>query len=111
MPLSVIEDPKKKEFVIKGLREVVVDNFEECLQLLKLGERNRSYAETAMNHVSSRSHTLYRLTVESMPQLEPEELAEGRFGQQYSPDRKSQLSAVDVEKVSTSAILVSTAPF
>jgi hypothetical protein len=85
-PLTVVEDPKKKQFVIPGLKEVVVDSFKECLDLLKLGERNRSYAETAMNHVSSRSHTLYRLTVDSMPQLAPEDLG---IPHGDSPDRKS----------------------
>ena len=40
---------------------------EDCLNLLKMGESNRAYAETKMNHQSSRSHTLYRLYVESIP--------------------------------------------
>jgi hypothetical protein len=53
-----------------------------------------------MNHISSRSHTLYRLTVESMPQS-VEDSAECD-----SPDRKSTLSSpFDLHKVSTSAIL------
>ena len=67
LPLSAIEDIKKKEFVVRGLREVVVASFSECLDLLKLGEKNRSYAATMMNHASSRSHTVYRIFVESVP--------------------------------------------
>ncbi len=34
--------------------------------MLKLGEYHRHYAETRMNHQSSRSHTLFRLHVESV---------------------------------------------
>ena len=44
-----------------------MENLDECLSLLKLGEMNRSYAATKMNHQSSRSHALYRLSVQSMP--------------------------------------------
>ena len=51
---------------MRGLREVVVESLEECLSLLRLGEFNRHYAETKMNHQSSRSHTLFRLHVESV---------------------------------------------
>jgi hypothetical protein len=65
-PLQVIESSKKKEFVIRNLNEVIVESFSECMELLKLGEQNRSYAVTKMNHQSSRSHTIYRLSVESM---------------------------------------------
>ena len=36
------------------------------MKLLKMGEYNRHYAETRMNHQSSRSHTLFRLHVESV---------------------------------------------
>lgn len=41
--LIVVED-KKKGFVVKGLIEVFVSTFEQCLDLLRLGEQNRSYA-------------------------------------------------------------------
>jgi centromeric protein E len=43
-----------------------VEGYDDCLKLLKLGEYNRHYAETRMNHQSSRSHTLFRLHVESV---------------------------------------------
>ena len=65
--LQVIEDPKRKDFYVRNLRETIVENLDECLSLLKLGELNRSYAATKMNHHSSRSHALYRLSVQSMP--------------------------------------------
>ena len=51
---------------MRGLKEFVVDNYEDCIRLLRLGEYHRHYAETRMNHQSSRSHTLFRLHVESV---------------------------------------------
>ena len=45
---------------------MVVESLEECLELLRLGELNRHYAETKMNHQSSRSHTIFRLHIESV---------------------------------------------
>lgn len=58
---------------MRGLREVVVENFDDCLDLLRLGEFNRHYAQTKMNHQSSRSHTLFRLHVESLQKVESSE--------------------------------------
>ena len=58
-PLIVWEDPKRKDFFVKGLVEVVVDTLDECLDILKMGEYNRHYAATSMNHQSSRSHTIF----------------------------------------------------
>jgi centromeric protein E len=43
-----------------------VEGYDDCVKLLKMGEYNRHYAETRMNHQSSRSHTLFRLHVESV---------------------------------------------
>ena len=65
----MVEDPKKKEFFVKNLREVIVESLEECMALLTLGEQNRSYAETKMNHQSSRSHAIYRMSIQSMPKM------------------------------------------
>lgn len=33
------------------------------LELIKIGERNKHYAETFLNHCSSRSHTMFRLNI------------------------------------------------
>lgn len=57
----------QKEFYIKGATQEIVSSLEEIMQKIKKGESNRHYASTAMNHASSRSHTIFRLYVESMP--------------------------------------------
>ena len=49
-PLQLQEDIRKKEFVVKGLKEYVVEGYDDCVKLLKIGEYNRHYAETRMNH-------------------------------------------------------------
>ena len=49
-PMHVCEDSKRKDFYVKGLKEYMVSNLEECLEILKIGETNRHYAATSMNH-------------------------------------------------------------
>jgi len=38
----------------------------DVLQILNRGELNRHYAETKLNHQSSRSHTVFRVFVQSV---------------------------------------------
>lgn len=65
-PLLVCEDSKKKDFYIKGLKQIEVNTLEECMDILKMGEFNRHYAATSMNHQSSRSHTIFRLFIQNI---------------------------------------------
>lgn len=51
--------------IIDGLREYSVNSYFDCLQLLRLGEKNRCVKSTFMNALSSRSHTIFYLTLES----------------------------------------------
>lgn len=60
-----IHEGKDKEFFVKGANEVEVRSIPEVLDLIAVGERNRHYAETYLNHSSSRSHTLFRLHITS----------------------------------------------
>lgn len=62
--LTIREDPNRGVFV-EGLTETPVTDLESVHDLLRLGERNRSVASTLMNERSSRSHTIFRITVES----------------------------------------------
>ena len=63
--LSVNEDPMKG-FYVRGASEHSVTCLEEILKFIDKGEANRKYAATAMNHHSSRSHTIFKLNVTSM---------------------------------------------
>lgn len=63
--LPVNEDPHKG-FYVKGLGDHVVNSKEEVLKHIEIGEAARRYAATAMNHHSSRSHTIFQLRVTSV---------------------------------------------
>ena len=62
-PLAIREDPRRGVFV-KSQEEVVTD-FSSLLDILFRGEKSRAFAATAMNERSSRSHTIFRITIES----------------------------------------------
>ena len=63
--LNVNED-SQRGFYVRGASEHVVTNLLEILKYIEQGESNRKYAATAMNHHSSRSHTIFRLNVTSV---------------------------------------------
>jgi Kinesin motor domain len=64
--LYLVEDSKTKEFFIRGVTEESVDTLQDILELLNRGELNRHYAETKLNHQSSRSHTIFRVFVQAI---------------------------------------------
>ena len=61
-----MNEDSKKEFYVKGLIEQSVSSIGEIFEVLKKGEFGRHYAQTAMNHNSSRSHAIFRLYVKSI---------------------------------------------
>lgn len=62
-PLNIREERENGIFV-ENLAEYVVENVEDCLYLLRQGDRNRAVRQTKFNHHSSRSHTIFQLLVE-----------------------------------------------
>lgn len=60
--LNICED-QIKGFYVKNLSQYEVSTMEEIMAFIEKGESNRHYAATAMNHHSSRSHTIFRLHV------------------------------------------------
>jgi centromeric protein E len=50
---------------VGDLSEQLVSSINEINDLLVIGDRNRRIGETNMNEKSSRSHTIFRLTIES----------------------------------------------
>ncbi|KAJ7327081.1 hypothetical protein JRQ81_016840 [Phrynocephalus forsythii] len=63
-PLVVREDINRTIYV-EDLNEEVVISPEQVLSWLQKGEKNRHYGETKMNERSSRSHTIFRMIIES----------------------------------------------
>ncbi|CAN0483509.1 unnamed protein product, partial [Ectocarpus sp. 12 AP-2014] len=61
--MQVREDPRKGIYI--GAHEETVGDFETVLKILRIGEKQRHVGCTEMNSRSSRSHTIFRLVVES----------------------------------------------
>ncbi|KAJ1275789.1 hypothetical protein BS78_05G163200 [Paspalum vaginatum] len=60
-----IHESLERGVYVAGLREEIVNSAEQVFELLQLGEANRHFGETNMNVRSSRSHTIFRMVVES----------------------------------------------
>ena len=50
---------------ISGIREIIANSKSEIMTMLKLGNRNRMKEPTMANEVSSRSHAVFLMTVET----------------------------------------------
>ncbi|XP_062097637.1 kinesin-like protein KIN-7N [Humulus lupulus] len=60
-----IHESLERGVFVAGLKEEIVNNAEQVLKLLEYGEANRHFGETNMNVRSSRSHTIFRMVIES----------------------------------------------
>ncbi|KAF2553682.1 hypothetical protein F2Q68_00035603 [Brassica cretica] len=63
-PLRLLDDPEKGT-VVEKLTEETLRDWNHFKELLSVCEAQRQIGETALNEVSSRSHQILRLTVES----------------------------------------------
>ncbi|XP_010014100.1 PREDICTED: centromere-associated protein E, partial [Nestor notabilis] len=63
-PLGIREDVGRNTYVEDLIEEVVVAP-EQVMEWIRKGEKNRHYGETKMNEHSSRSHTIFRMIIES----------------------------------------------
>ncbi|XP_028324559.1 kinesin-like protein KIF11 isoform X2 [Gouania willdenowi] len=62
--LQLFDDPRNKRgVVVRGLEEVVVHNKDEVYQILERGAAKRRTAYTLMNAYSSRSHSVFSVTI------------------------------------------------
>ena len=62
--LQILED-KKLGIFIQGLSQNVVNSFEDCIKILIKGEENRKKRQTNKNELSSRSHILFIVKLQS----------------------------------------------
>ncbi|KAL3505041.1 hypothetical protein ACH5RR_034882 [Cinchona calisaya] len=60
-----IHESLERGVFVAGLREEIVNSAEQVLELIQRGEVNRHFGETNMNVRSSRSHTIFRMVIES----------------------------------------------
>ncbi|XP_036591588.1 kinesin-like protein KIF11 [Trichosurus vulpecula] len=62
--LQMFDDPRNKRgVIIRGLEEVTVHNKDEVYQILERGAAKRTTAATLMNAYSSRSHSVFAVTI------------------------------------------------
>ncbi|XP_010183283.1 PREDICTED: centromere-associated protein E, partial [Mesitornis unicolor] len=69
-PLGIREDVNRNIYVEDLIEEVVVAP-EQVMEWIRKGEKNRHYGETKMNEHSSRSHTIFRMIIESRERSDP----------------------------------------
>lgn len=62
--LKIREDPVEGYYA-SGLKMVKLTNLDDFKKLLSLGEKARKYRVTDLNEHSSRSHSIFRITVEN----------------------------------------------
>lgn len=52
-------DDSKRGTVVRGLTEKTCSSYQDILDLLLIGERNKHFGNTASNEMSSRAHVMY----------------------------------------------------
>lgn len=62
-PLNIREE-KDSGIFVENLAEYVVESVEDCIYLLRQGDKNRVVRQTKFNHHSSRSHTIFQILIE-----------------------------------------------
>ncbi|XP_041024589.1 kinesin-like protein KIN-7O isoform X2 [Juglans microcarpa x Juglans regia] len=70
-----IHESLERGIYVAGLREEIVASPEQVLDLMEFGESHRHIGETNMNLYSSRSHTIFRMIIESRNKSEDEDMA------------------------------------
>ncbi|CAI9089712.1 OLC1v1024332C1 [Oldenlandia corymbosa var. corymbosa] len=65
-PLRLLDDPERGT-VVEKLSQITLKDKDHLRELLSVCEAQRQIGETALNEMSSRSHQILRLTVESSP--------------------------------------------
>uniref|UniRef100_A0A7N2M351 Kinesin-like protein n=1 Tax=Quercus lobata TaxID=97700 RepID=A0A7N2M351_QUELO len=69
-----IHESIERGIYVAGLREEIVASPEQVLHFMEFGESHRHIGETNMNLYSSRSHTIFRMIIESRDKNEDEDI-------------------------------------
>ncbi|XP_017405878.1 kinesin-like protein KIN-7O isoform X3 [Vigna angularis] len=86
-----IHENLERGIYVAGLREEIVASPQQVLNLMEFGESHRHIGETNMNVYSSRSHTIFRMIIESRDRSKDEE-----SGSSCDAVRVSVLNLVDL---------------
>eukprot|EP00759_Apiculatamorpha_spiralis_P038132 PhF_6_TR37566/c0_g2_i1/m.55667/K10392/KIF1; kinesin family member 1 len=77
---------------VVGITTITVQNWEECMQLIETGINNRTVAATKMNDESSRSHSIFRLSLTQHTKILPKK----QFEKLTVMTRSSMINLVDL---------------
>ncbi|CAN0910145.1 Kinesin-like protein KIN-7O [Linum grandiflorum] len=70
-----IHENLERGIYVAGLREEIVTSPQQVLDFMQFGEAHRHIGETNMNVYSSRSHTIFRMIIESRDRTEDADMA------------------------------------
>lgn len=84
-----LKENKDSGVYVKGLNAFVVKSVPEIKNVLEVGKKNRSVGATLMNQDSSRSHSIFTITIETIDQTTTKEAADGHI-------RVGKLNLVDL---------------
>ena len=59
-----IREHQTNGIYVENLTEYITEDLKDCLNLLKFGETYRKTRQTKKNDMSSRSHTIFKLTIQ-----------------------------------------------
>lgn len=68
--VRIFDDPNKKSIVVQGMEEIYIKDAKEGMKLLNDGSYKRQVAATQCNDLSSRSHSVFTITVH-MKEIDP----------------------------------------
>mmetsp|Transcript_27727 Transcript_27727/g.52174 ORF Transcript_27727/g.52174 Transcript_27727/m.52174 type:complete len:1142 (+) Transcript_27727:67-3492(+) len=91
-----VKEDVDRGFYVQGLSETPVRTAEDALRLVERGEERRRYAQTRWNEYSSRSHVLFTLTLERLPQYRPAEAPNAAPVMVTPPGVPTKVSIVDL---------------
>ncbi|KAL3523496.1 hypothetical protein ACH5RR_016330 [Cinchona calisaya] len=102
--IPIVEDGRTGEVSVPGATVVKIQNLDQFVQLMQIGEANRHAANTKLNTESSRSHAILMVFVRrSVPDQEGSDVSlrethnkTGRPGHHIPTIRKSKLLIVDL---------------
>jgi centromeric protein E len=97
--LKIVSEDALRGAVIGGLVEETANTAEDFMGILRRGEASRAYASTNMNEQSSRSHTIYRVSIEAKEKAPSSSSAAASYDtgdDESTPGRISYLNLVDL---------------
>jgi centromeric protein E len=97
-----IFESKQEGIVIRGLKEEIVTSPEQIFALIALGESRRQTGQTSANKQSSRSHSVFRLIVESRKRNISSTTRNNNSSSNSTPRRKNLQSQMSDDNFSTS---------